>query len=82
MLDDARKCTNPPLIVAVTVACFLLSRRYLAKFILSQILCIISFFFWRLPTDNDIVEVVEGTGMCIVLRRDYEAEAAEKVRTS
>eukprot|EP00903_Cladosiphon_okamuranus_P011794 g11084.t1 len=51
---------------------------YLVKFILSQILCLISFFFWRLPTDNDIVEIMEGTGMCIVLRRDHEAEAAEK----
>lgn len=48
------------------------------KFILSQILCLISFFFWKVPNDNDIVEVMEGTGMCIVLRRDHEAEAAEK----
>lgn len=64
----------------LAVACLLLSRRYLVKFVLSQILCLISFFFWRLPNDNDIVEIMEGSGMCIVLRRDHEAEAAEKAR--
>lgn len=37
-------------------------------------------FFWRLPNcDDDIITVVEETSMIIVLRRDFEAEAVEKV---
>lgn len=40
----------------------------------------VSLICWRLPNcDDDIIEVVEGTSMIIVLRRDFEAEAAEKV---
>ncbi|CAM9407191.1 unnamed protein product, partial [Hapterophycus canaliculatus] len=52
---------------------------YAIKWILSQILSLISVIFWRVPsTDTDVVECVEGTTLCTVLRRDHEAEAAEK----
>lgn len=54
--------------------------RYFFKWIFGQLLAMMSLICWRLPNcDDDIIEVVEGTSMIIVLRRDFEAEAAEKV---
>lgn len=39
-----------------------------------------SVLFWHLPrTDDEVIEVVEGTSMVLVLRRDHDAEAAQKV---
>lgn len=56
-------------------------RRYAIKWFLSQVLSFISIIFWHVPsTDADVVECVEGATLCTVLRRDHEAEAAEKVR--
>ncbi|CAM9618699.1 unnamed protein product [Ectocarpus sp. 6 AP-2014] len=56
---------------------------YFFKFIISQVLCFISVLFWRVPnTDNDVVECMEGCTLCLVLRRDHEAEAAEKARAN
>lgn len=46
---------------------------------IGQILGLWSILFWRKPTeDKDIVDVIEGTSLVIVLRRDKEAEAKEQ----
>lgn len=56
--------------------------RYYIKFIIGQLIGLWSIFFWHLPTDQDIVEMVEGSSLTIVLRRDKEVEEAEKATFS
>lgn len=37
-------------------------------------------FFWHVPrSDNELIECMEGTSLIIVVNRDFEAEAADKV---
>lgn len=54
--------------------------RYFIKWVLGQLLAIYSLFFWHVPrSDNELIECLEGTSLIIVVNRDFEAEAAEKV---